>query len=618
LTQLSQETNPHVLALSKPPVREAPAPDPIHGGLNDPAHPDASKEPVLDMDNIQGNILGGFNKDNQLLLFFKLTDVQAFRTWLTDFVPYISTSAEVVAFNRLFKFIRRRQGEEDDRPFPVKATWRNIAFTYEAILEFKKHIPNLLKDRDGTDRDFVDQAFKAGMAKRAAGLGDKGKEGDPAHWLVGGATKTDVDHPHVLIHVASDDAVDLDQEVTWIKKNIQGAKWVFEQPGKNLPKNVNGKDLAGHEHFGFLDGISQPGIRGRISNDPHDVLTPRQNANNRDHGKPGQDLLWPGEFVFGYAGQDAEQDITQAGALSSAGPEWARNGSFLVYRRLRQNVFGFHTFLNETARTQGVPTPKNASGAEAVGANLVGRWQSGAPVLRTPDDEIQALGGDDCANNNFEFAAATPPLPPAGTENRFDCIDDVFPTSPGDPAGMRCPFTGHIRKAYPRNDEAVNKNLDSTKPECSDARQILNERDTQTHRLLRRGIPFGTASTSTPAVPHQDEPADGKGRGLVFLAFQTSVERQFEFVTKCWVNNPDFKEPFGTAADDPIKRGGHDPIIGQSPNGKREFTLTFPNPASANKIKSVRLTTEVDWVIPTGGGYFFAPSMKALRLIFAK
>ena len=47
-----------------------------------------------------------------------------------------------------------------------------------------------------------------------------------------------------------------------------------------------------HEHFGFQDGISQPGIRGLTR-----PLRPNQ-------GLPGQDLIWPGEFIYGYPGQD--------------------------------------------------------------------------------------------------------------------------------------------------------------------------------------------------------------------------------------------------------------------------------------------------------------------------
>jgi hypothetical protein len=61
----------------------------------------------------------------------------------------------------------------------------------------------------------------------------------------------------------------------------------------------------GHEHFGFLDGISQPGVRG---------LTRKSNPIYRsDEGLPGQDLLWPGEFVFGYPGQHPEHP-TKAGS----------------------------------------------------------------------------------------------------------------------------------------------------------------------------------------------------------------------------------------------------------------------------------------------------------------
>src|SRR4029453_7357095 len=57
---------------SMEPVREAPAPEPLHCGLDDPSHPCVCDEPVLRTDNIQGNILSGFNKDFQAFLFFTI------------------------------------------------------------------------------------------------------------------------------------------------------------------------------------------------------------------------------------------------------------------------------------------------------------------------------------------------------------------------------------------------------------------------------------------------------------------------------------------------------------------------------------------------------------------
>ena len=117
-----------------------------------------------------------------------------------------------------------------------------------------------------------------------------------------------------------------------------------DEKGKN-----RAGEMAGHEHFGYLDGISQPGLRGRASADPTDLLTPRQNPQDRSQGKPGQELIWPGEFVFGYPDQDGSRDGNERGGDSSidgAGyprvPSWAKDGSFLVFRRLNQDVHQFH------------------------------------------------------------------------------------------------------------------------------------------------------------------------------------------------------------------------------------------------------------------------------------
>jgi deferrochelatase/peroxidase EfeB len=603
-----------VAGRSHPPIRETPAPEPLHGAFTDPSHPPVPDEPVLDVDNIQGNVIPGFSKDHQLFLFYTLDDVAAFRGWLSAFVPFVASAAEVLAFNRLFKAIRRRHGEPADRPQTVKATWRNIAFSYTGLTKLRDcGLDDLL------DPDFEDEAFREDLASRAERLGDpvdSGQDGDPLNWRFGGPTNP-VD---LVVHIASDDPDDLDLEAQWIQANITGVTLAWKQRGENLPKDVSGRgDLSGHEHFGFLDGVSQPGLRGRISEQERDVLTPRQNPNNRGQGKPGQDLLWPGEFVFGYPTQVADAiSIAEPGPLSHAGPEWARNGSFLVFRRLKQDVFLFHNFLKTQA--PGGLTP------DLFGAKLVGRWASGAPVLRTPAGiDNPDLGNNDCNNNNFEFQEETAPIPASGLLNSFDCEDHRFTQSQGDKNGLLCPFAGHIRKAYPRDDVA--RGLDvcdneeeeeapepcgalSREPAAKDAadtpvRPVPNEKDTQTHRLLRRGVPFGQVSLSTFASPRRDDPPDG--RGLLFLAFQTSIKDQFEFVTQCWVNNPDFKDA----------GSGHDLIIGQNAaDPTRTRTLTVKVGEDAEDCVEVSTTDE--WVIPTGGGYFFAPSIEALRELLSE
>src|SRR5215212_6450378 len=111
-----------------PPIaREAPAPVPLQCGIDDASHPHVPNEPVLAIDQIQGNIVAGFTKDFQVLVFLEIVDVPSFKRWLKTQVPFIATTAEVLAFNRLFKEIRDRRRRESRA---VKATWVNIAFSH--------------------------------------------------------------------------------------------------------------------------------------------------------------------------------------------------------------------------------------------------------------------------------------------------------------------------------------------------------------------------------------------------------------------------------------------------------------------------------------------------------
>jgi hypothetical protein len=229
---------------------------------------------------------------------------------------------------------------------------------------------------------------------------------------------------------------------------------------------------------------------------------------------------------------------------------------------------------------------------------------------RVPGEEDFELANDDCKNNNFEFQGDTDPIIPKPADTSACTDDGPAPPAVKDADGSRCPFSAHIRKAYPRDDSFL-KVKPPTDPE-------LGEAATQTHRLLRRGLPYGPVSPSSPDAPVHDD----VDRSLQFLGYQTSIENQFEFVVKNWVNPPDFKEPLTKAPDGtPINQGGgHDPILGQ--NGKagenrvRTFTVTIPDPADptdAAKVKAVQLTTDKDWVMPTGGGYFFTPSIESLE-----
>src|SRR5947209_5528219 len=112
------------MAMNIPP-REAPFPQPPPTKLAP-----ADKEPPLAVEDIQGNILAGFNKDNQVLLFLKIADSSLFKRWLQTLIPFIATTDEVLKFNRLFKQIRRRRGAESRA---VLATWLNIAFSFRGL-----------------------------------------------------------------------------------------------------------------------------------------------------------------------------------------------------------------------------------------------------------------------------------------------------------------------------------------------------------------------------------------------------------------------------------------------------------------------------------------------------
>src|SRR4051794_449940 len=202
----------------------------------------APVEPRLAINDIQGNIFPGFNKPTTYFTAFRIDDVAGAKAWLAEILPFISTVEEVLAFRRLFSARRKRLGGA--KPPDLVDTNTNIGFSYDG----------LRKLAGGAVDAFHDEAFRLGLPSRAAHMGDST---DPNKWVVGGPGHI----PDILLITGGDDEDILRARVTALTEEAEKRHVVkiYEEVG------LVRRDLPGHEHFGFDDGISQPGPRGRLS-----------------------------------------------------------------------------------------------------------------------------------------------------------------------------------------------------------------------------------------------------------------------------------------------------------------------------------------------------------------
>jgi Dyp-type peroxidase family len=461
-------------------------------------------DPSIAAEEIQGNSLAGFNKDHQAFLLVQIRDALSARGWLKTLAPRLSPLSEVHEFNELRRSMIARLGRE---PRSLAVTWINLALSSRGI--------DLLKPAGEDPLD--DDAFNVGLAGgRSEVLGDPP---DRSGWKFGGTESTSAD---VLVIVASDSASHLRVIVRELRAGIKAAKQklLFVQEGHTLDG-----DLKGHEQFGFRDGVSQPGVRG-FTQAP----------------KPGQAMIWPGQFILGLPRQDDADPDHPLDPLPC--PDWAKNGSFVVLRRLRQDVDGFwQTMKDEAARIGSGPEFPGIDHTR-LASMLVGRWPSGAPFVLSPKTDNPDLS----RSNDFTFGDS-----------------DGFPPV--------CPFAAHVRKVNPRSDPVEGG----------------GPRSSLTRRFLRRGIPY------------TDSPSD---RGLIFVSYQSSIQNQFEFVSRQWASREDLPvvPPGGGIS-------GFDAIVGQNADGGRERSSILFSPAGV----AVPVKLPRDVVVPTGGGYFLSPSISTLR-----
>ena len=347
--------------------------------------------------------------------------------------------------------------------------------------------------------------------------------------------------------------------------------------GRTVPLETIDSATKAVEPFGFVDGVSQPAIRGTY-----------RGLRNADPIH----LVEPGEFVLGYpdnrgntppgpvlkAGDDPDNRLPLlcgpadglGDAVADRPRDLGRNGSFLVIRQLEQDVGGFRRYCDRQAeRLKNRLGDPYAVTRDFIAAKLIGRWPDGSSLARNPYQPYtkpSPLGRSPTSRpaGRAHDASAIAAAPSAQRAQ-----DNDFLLGSEDPEGLRCPFGAHIRRANPR---------DSLDPGSQDQIEISNR-----HRILRVGRAY--------------RPARGERKGLIFMCLNGDLERQFEFVQQTWLGSETFH---GLA-------GERDPLTTDKAGG-RGFTLP-------SRDGPIRLDPLERFVTTRGGGYFFLPSRKLLQFL---
>lgn len=450
----------------------------------------------LDLSDIQGNILRGYRLPFARYLFLRFELTLGFRQFLNDVAPLV-TNAEIW---------------DDGKP----ESTLNIAISASGLEALE--IPT--ETLNGFPAEFID-----GMAKRCDILGDSGSSA-PKNWEGMWHERIDA---WISINAISMEARERGfAALVAIVEKSEGAQIVGHQDAGVL--FLNGK-AAPIEHFGYADGFAQPDfIGGQAVDTPGDGKIAK-------HGR--WDEIATGEFILGYRNEAEE--------LPPAPKPWilSKNGSFLVYRKLRQDVAAFRAYIDEWGA-------KYSGGPEKLMAKMVGRWRDGTPLALSPDKMDKEIVADPLRVNNFTYG--------------------------DDPDGLKCPVGAHVRRANPRDSIGFEGRLATRR------------------RIIRRGLPYGTY------IP-EGMPVDNEERGIIFMALNASISRQFEFVQQQWIN---YGNDFSLGEEsDPIistNEGGGSFVVPGDPKRKEETFICGQLPS---------------FVTVRGGGYFFLPSLTALRFLAA-
>jgi Dyp-type peroxidase family len=493
--------------------------------------------------DLQGNILNGHGRDHAAHIFIafdKPNQIENVKKWIARL--------DVTSAKAQLDGTERYKREKVDAGLFTHFALSTSGYARLGIPVNK--IPTGANPQKRT-APFYANSFQEGMKNRASVLLDP----PTSNWESGFQNSIDA-----VLLLANDDPAELiAQEIKILEqlKDIATVRTIergltlrrkFDTADTTNPSNEFGVVV---EHFGYADGVSQP------------IFLKKQYEREKSlKGTRFWEPAAPLNLVLIPDPNGKTADVSF--------------GSFLVFRKLEQNVQGFKTAEAKLGESLGLPR-------ELAGAMAVGRYEDGSPIVLQPGDGAWANTNKPAIPNDFNYQ--------------------------GDKLGLTCPFHAHIRKSNPR--------LESVKADGPFAKSKEEELG---HRIARRGITYGGPLSSSDNL--DDLPTNGVG--LLFMCYQSDIWEQFEFIQRFWCNNPNFLEPGISGGTNPnYDKTGLDAVIGQKLGEQADPVINeAPKPPKNWPSQWGKSTVKPEipdenqfgqFVTLKGGEYFFSPSISFLK-----
>jgi Dyp-type peroxidase family len=445
----------------------------------------------------------------------------------------------------------------------ASSIYHNIGFTPEGLR------------RLGVDREVIERfpkEFREGMAARSGLFGDM-RENHPRNWILPGRNgpafmgaiaestrlpPVEISEVDIVIQIRTTDA-DADKFQDGVKNiaklaeagaTLQAVEWL--ESSYDLETGLT------RDHFGFVDGMSQP-----------------KPALPGAAGSADRDKIALGEILVGYGNNHGDAAPGEFEHADSDETAWRKkyrtkardlqmNGTYLVLRKIEQDIDTFGQW------------------AETAAAKINGDHPDLTPAMTA--DRLKSL----VLGRNTDGTSLIPPG--TGGANDFDFSSDAN--------GHSCPFASHIRRANPRK-----TNAHTNAPMVS--RQEFGR---PTPRILRRGMSF-----------NQTDGAGKTQRGVMFMAYNASISEQYETIQR-WLNGGNSTD-IASAHNDPLtgvqpKDGaGVFRFVAQTASGpvpvRIDLPAVHPAPTLTGKSEPGRHPfAPLHW-----GLYLFVPSRTALATL---